>query len=295
MTMKNIMLILCIALSVNQLSGGTGTGDYPLKPGTVLFKITNPNIPYVSYIFGTHHAFGGSFFDSLQNATPALISSEILIKENLNIPGQLAEDLINERASTTKWKKYLSQDDYAFVKNIFSSSKLDFDKMTPTELHAFLSRYYKQRVCLTKGPSDDYFSLDDYIGSVAKEHSLKLAGLETTEEQIELINKDVQGMPKKVHKKRLARMIARIKSKTKDNCSEIDWYRKMEFDYGLDQPCRNALILTDRNSKWMVQLKNYLENNNCFIAVGLSHLMFECGLINQLEDLGYTVTPVRIK
>jgi uncharacterized protein YbaP (TraB family) len=42
-------------------------------------------------------------------------------------------------------------------------------------------------------------------------------------------------------------------------------------------------------------INNFLENRNCFIAVGLSHLMYKCGLINQLKELGYTITPIEIK
>ncbi|MEZ4953111.1 MAG: TraB/GumN family protein [Saprospiraceae bacterium] len=293
--MNNFQLIFCLLFFAQQLNGKTETNPDPLKPETVLFQITKSNSQFTSYLFGTHHAFGNSFFDSLKNAMPALISSEVLIKENLDIPGHLAEDIINRRSSKTKWAKYLNKEDLVFTENLFASSKLDFNKMTPTELHVFLSRYYKERVCHAKNSTDEYYSLDDYIGSVAQKNNLKLIGLETTEEQIYLINKDVRGMPKKVHKKRIARLIARIQSQSMDNCSEIDWYRKMEFDYNLEKPCQNKLMLTDRNNKWMLQLKNHLASNNCFIAVGLSHLMFECGLINQLKDLGYSITPIKIK
>jgi uncharacterized protein YbaP (TraB family) len=69
----------------------------------------------------------------------------------------------------------------------------------------------------------------------------------------------------------------------------------MDFDFQLDQPCRNALVLTDRNEKWMMELQDHFKTKNCFVAVGLSHLMFECGLTNQLRKLGYTIIPVEVK
>ena len=292
---RNIITFWGLILLTNIAFGKKAVASDTLTTNTILFKVTHPSTNKISFLFGTHHAFGKSFFDSLQNATEALKSSDLLIKENLNVPGHLAEDIINERRAITKWSKFLSKEDFEFVNNIFATSKLDFNKMTPTELHTFLSRYYKERVCLSKYSSDTYLSVDDYIGSVAEEHQLDLIGLETTEEQIELINKDVEGMPRKVHKKRLSRMIARIKSNRNDNCSEIDWYRNMDFDYQFNQPCQNTLMFTDRNSKWMSQIKEYLKSNNCFIVVGLSHLMFECGLINQLNKLGYTITPIGVQ
>lgn len=292
---RHIKSLLWLILITNITFIEKAVATDTLTAETVLFKVTHPNSDKTSYLFGTHHAFGKSFFDSLQNATEALKTSDFLIKENLNIPGHLAEDIINRRSSTTKWTKYLIKDDFEFVKNIFATSEVNINKMTPTELFAFLSRYYKQRVCLSKNASDNFLSLDDYIGSVAEKYQLELVGLETTEEQIDLINKDVQGMPRKVHKKRLSNMISRIKANRSDNCAEIDWYKNMDFDYRLESSCQNTLVLTDRNNRWMNQLEGYLKSNNCFIAVGLSHLMFKCGLINQLNNLGYTITPVAVK
>lgn len=290
-----LFMVLWLVLQAGVLFARPADPLDSLSTNTVLYEVTHPGTQKVSYLFGTHHAFGSSFFNGLQNATDALLASDILIKENLNIPGHLAEDIINGRTKITKWSKYLSREDLAFVQDIFSSSAVNIGKMTPTELYAFLTRYYKKSICLGEDPSDGYFSLDDYIGSVAETHQLQLVGLETTEAQIELINKDVQGMPRKVHKKRLAGLMKRIRSGRNDHCAEIDWYRNMDFDFKFGQACQNTLLLTDRNNAWMDQLEGHLQQNDCFIAVGLSHLMFECGLIRQLSRLGYTIVPVALK
>jgi uncharacterized protein YbaP (TraB family) len=266
-----------------------------LETKTILYKVTHPDHAYVSYLFGTHHAFGKPFFDSLQAATDALLSSQVLIKENLNIPGHLAEDLINQRTTNTKWKKYLDKDGQSYVRGLFSAGTLDFDKMSPAELYAFLSRHYKEQICIEKEANADYFSLDDYIGNVAEENQIPLIGLETTEEQIRLINEDLKGMPAKIHKRRLASMIHRLRTESRDLCAEIEWYRKMDFDFKLNQPCQNALILEDRNENWMVQIRGLFASKNCFVAVGLSHLMFECGLINKLREQGYQIVPVPVR
>ena len=211
-----------------------------------------------------------------------------------DIPGHLAEDIINKRSSTTKWKKYLDKKDEQYIRELFASSDLEFNKMTPAELFAFLGRRYNENICIGKDPAASYFSLDDYIGSIAEQNQITVKGLETSEEQVRLINEDIRGMPAKVHKKRLSRMIARIQSGSRDNCAETEWYSDMQFDFKMDQPCTNTLMLTDRNNKWMIQIKENLKTNNCFIVVGLSHLMFNCGLLNQLRDLGYTIEPVYV-
>lgn len=262
---------------------------------TILFKVTSTNHKNVSYLFGTHHAFGKTFFDSLTKANQALKSCDVLIKENLNIPGKMAEDIINKRTTEVKWNKFLDKENLAYVEDLFANSPTDYKKMTPTEMYTFLNRYFKQQICLNKNANDTSLSLDDYISSKATEQDIALYGLETTEEQIELINKDVEGMPRRSHKRRLANIINKIRTENSNSCEEIDWYSQMQIDYKLDTTCTNTLILTDRNNKWMTSISNMLKQKNCFIAVGLSHLMFDCGLISQLKKLGYTITPIEVK
>lgn len=262
---------------------------------TVLFKVTSSNNNHVSYLFGTHHAFGKVFFDSLTIANKALASSDIVIKENLNIPGETAEDIINRRTEITQWKKYLSKENLRYIDSLFAKSPTDYNKMTPTEMYVFLNRHFKQYGCLNRSDDDTSLSLDDYIATKAIGQNKELYGLETTEDQISLINKDVEGMPRKSHKRRLSNIIEKTKTNNVKNCEEINWYSKMELDYQLNVPCRNILILKDRNDKWMKEITNLLEKKNCFIVVGLSHLMYKCGLISQLKELGYTITPIEVK
>ena len=105
----------------------------------------------------------------------------------------------------------------------------------------------------------------------------------------------VSDFSRKVHRRRIAGMIERIHQGTRDHCDEIEWYRNMHLDYKLDQPCQNALLLEDRNRKWLVRIKEHFSREACFVAVGMSHLMFDCGLIKQLEEAGYMISPVHVK
>ncbi|MBR9845377.1 MAG: TraB/GumN family protein [Algicola sp.] len=290
----NRLFFICICLPLSANSQVEHSKEHDIF-NTLLFKVTSNQNSKVSYLFGTHHAFGQSFFDSLTKVNQALKSSDLLIKENLNIPGEMAEDIINRRSNVTKWHKYLNKVDVSFLETLFAKSPTDYNKMTPTEMYSFLNRQYKQQICLNKDKDDISLSLDDYIGFKAQELHLELVGLETTKEQIHLINNDVKGLPRRSHKRRLTNIINKIRSKNVKDCEETNWYTQMQMDYHLNIPCRNALVLTDRNAKWMQTLSQLIATENCFIAVGLSHLMYNCGLINQLNKLGYTVTPIEIK
>ena len=283
--------LLTLQFGVAQTKGQTASDSF----NTVLFKVTSSDNNHVSYLFGTHHAFGKDFFDSLTEANQALASCDLVIKENLTIPGEEAEDIINQRTRVTQWNKYVSKDDLSYIRNLFANSPTDYNKMTPTEMYVFLNRHFKQQVCLNKNATDTSLSLDEYIASRAIQQNIELYGLETTKEQIDLINKDVEGMPRKTHKRRLANIIEKIRTKYVNDCQEIDWYAQMEMNYQLNTPCRNTLLLTDRNDRWIRKMSGLLEKKNCFVAVGLSHFMYECGLINQLKELGYTITPIEVK
>lgn len=290
----HLVFIICVfsfQLVVAQIDSKKNTESF----NTILFSITSAEGDKVSYLFGTHHAFGKSFFDSLQKANQALASCDLLIKENLNISGETAEDIINNRRTFTKWEKYLNKEDLTFINKLFGKSPTDHNKMTPTEMYVFLNRYFKQQTCLKKHASDTSLSLDDYIGHKATEQEMELYGLETTAEQIDLINKDVEGMPRRNHQRRLANIIDKIRTENAADCGETDWYSAMKMDYQLNESCRNLLMLTERNDKWIKKISDLLVKRNCFVAVGLSHLMYECGLINQLRELGYTITPIEVK
>ena len=262
--------------------------------GTILFKITHPESSHTSYLFGTHHAFGKAFFDSLANATEALQSCDLVLKENLNITGETADDIILVRSEETNWKSFLQKNDLLYLQELFANNST-FPKMSPAELHAFLIRRYNQTVCLQRDEEDNSTSLDDYIGRLAESLDTPLLGLETTADQFRYINEDIAGMPAKVHKKRLHTIISLLQAQDNSSCSSTDWYSAMNFDYQLQVPCTNTLMLTNRNNRWMKTLETKLQTNNCFIAVGLSHLMYKCGLINQIKELGYEVSAMAVR
>lgn len=290
---KTHLFFAIVGLLLSLQSGAAQIQSDTIK--TVFFKITSKGNGHVSYLFGTHHAFGKAFFDSLTQVNIALKACDILVKENLNTPGETAMDIINQRSQVTPWKKYLNKEDLKFIDNLFAASPTDYHKMSPAEMYAFLNRHHKQQFCLNKSADDTSLSLDDYIAELASKDTLGLYGLETVEEQINLINKDIEGMPRKTHQRRLSNIIAKIKTGNNRDCEETNWYSQMAIDYHLGVPCSNALILTDRNETWLSMIKELLPLKNCFIAVGLSHLQYECGLINQLAALGYELTPLEVK
>ena len=84
-------------------------------------------------------------------------------------------------------------------------------------------------------------------------------------------------------------------------CSFANKYALFTIDYKFEETCNflkgsnlNDALVKKRNDDWIQRLPKLLENNNCFIAVGLGHLYNKCGLIERLKGLGYIVEPVKM-
>lgn len=292
---RGSIFILCglFQFVFGRLNGQSADSLAIASPGTILFEIRMDANSPVSYLFGTHHAFGKSFFDSFPKAKEKLLSSTLLITE-MKKSDTTAVSIINARKEITPWRDYLKKENLAYMQNLLEPSELDFGKVYPAELFALTNRYHTEKTCKTKSEEDPKGSLDDYIYSLAKENKLKTMGLETPAEQLKLINEDIAGMPRRIHRRRLNNLMDQLKSGNTTSCSEARKYAGMGFGLELDKPCTNSLMLTDRNNAWMTILEDKLKSESCFIAVGLSHLMYECGLVSQLQGKGFSVSSVPV-
>ena len=60
-------------------------------------------------------------------------------------------------------------------------------------------------------------------------------------------------------------------------------------------PKEAAVMLDNRNKKWMQQLPGIFKQQSTFVAVGALHLAGENGLVMLLRNAGYTVKPLPTK
>ncbi|MCB0793451.1 MAG: TraB/GumN family protein [Flavobacteriales bacterium] len=278
---RTVLLACCIQFLVPGIRAQEG-------PGTVLYRVTNPDGAHTSHLFGTHHAFGSTFFDTLTIARDRLLAAQVLVLENLDG----STELINGRSEMTDWSRYLDREDLEYVQALFDNDPIQLEHLRPAELHAALHRHYAMYTCAARVVGDTSYTLDAAIGALARQHGLQLIGLESSAEQVELISRDVEGMPRKVHKRRLKAVLDLIRSENRSGCEEVERYARMGFDLKLEEPCTNTLMLTDRNARWMERIVPLLQEQDCFIAVGLSHLMYSCGLVASLREQGCSVEAV---
>jgi uncharacterized protein YbaP (TraB family) len=284
----SILLLILIVLSFS----------FKKKPKqNLLWEISSPLTKEKSYLFGTIHLIEKEFFhfpdflkEKINKSTNIIfeipypnstnIRSLLLIPNNENIFSYLNE---NEKNKILKWSsENLKMDENEFLEN-YGNFKPFVLYQTITQL-PFL---------------DNSVSYEQEIYKIVKNSSKKIEGLETVEEQIELLDK----IPLEIQKKQL---FFAIDSTTKNqmilremqlaykqqDLQKIEQWIKIESKtshFSVDD------FIFKRNKKWITKIVSNINTNSTFIAVGAGHLSGEEGLINLLKKEGFKLKSIYIK
>jgi len=70
------------------------------------------------------------------------------------------------------------------------------------------------------------------------------------------------------------------------------------FEYSLHPTENNPIFIeefyTKRNLEWLPKIEKMVKSKPSFVAVGVSHLEGEKGLLNLLKQKGFSVTPIKV-
>jgi hypothetical protein len=263
----------------------------------LLWEISSPLTNEKSYLFGTIHLIEKEFFqfpdflkEKINQSTNIIfetpypnstnIRSLMLIPNNENIFSYLNE---NEKNKILIWSaENLKMDENEFLEN-YGNFKPFVLFQTITQL-PFL---------------DKSVSYEQEIYKIVKNSSKKIEGLETIEEQIELLDK----IPLEIQKKQLffaidstilSQKILRemqLAYKQQDLQKIEHWIdiESKRSDFSIDD------FIFKRNKKWLTKIVSKINTNSTFIAVGAGHLSGEDGLINLLKKEGFKLKSIYIK
>lgn len=294
---KTILIILCF------FSYGVYAQN---NPKTLLWKVTQKGNSHVSYLFGTFHQVNPDFFDSLSNANDCLKKSKILFVESY-IPKKKSDTVKTLAAidsvkfevwNKKRWKSNLTSKQFDTFEKFAKSDWVDETvyEVDPVELMFVLMDMYDQGVCDTLNRTS-YEKMDIRITNIGLANKLKVVGLD--ENQVQDI-KASSGKDKALSTKNTVKVdatyIKYILEKNTDNpiAKFLFDYRNKNLDYSLNKKMKLLNhLLNDRNNKWMKTLLDQFDTNSCFVAVGIRHLFYKDGLIQQLRKQGYTVEPIK--
>ena len=268
----------------------------------LLWKVSGNGLKHPSYLFGTHHLIPIQFLDSVPGLYKAFNECDVVVGEiALNsIDATSRLQLAASMPHHTKMTDLLKGDQYEQVnkelKSVLKLGLKDLSMMNPTLI---LSLYEIELYKKATGLTDDTQS-DSYFQLVAAEKDKKVVGLETIEQQIEVLygNGTLERQAEilaetTLHKENLLKNMLHL-DKLYKRGKLIELIELSKGTGRATDPTEEeyAKLVDNRNAAWMKKLPKFIKDEPCFVAVSALHLGGKNGLIKQLEKEGYRVKAV---
>lgn len=276
--------------------------------GSVLWEVSGNGLDKSSYILGSFHVETEEALQDIQGLNPAFEASTQVVGE-IDMASYMQNIAALQEAMMMpdgiSYKELLSEEDYAFLDNKLKTSVgagLDqFGAFNPAALYNIYSLTLVNKI-MGKNILNPSEGMDTYFQTKGREKGKSIIGLETAEHQIDVL------FNSRTTEEQLADLLCAMKN---DESTEADILKLIKsYKEGnllamnemikddANNPCptnknfENAL-LHDRNNNWMKIIPELMQSQSNFIVVGALHLVGDTGLLKQLVDKGYTVTPVK--
>jgi uncharacterized protein YbaP (TraB family) len=269
-----------------------------LAQNSVIWEVTGNNLTSASYLMGTLKFIGEKEYYLPANVPGLLRECSVFAIEDrvdhhaqhelnkaLHFPkGQSLETLSPEVYAKTQ--TFFSTE-FGIEKSVFNAK---YSRLKPLAISMTMIR-------LSLGEKVRFYDIE--LLKLAKKNKLKTYSLETIEREAQALNAyPIQDQ-----------LIALTHSL--DNFAALkEEFRKLMADYpkgALEEIFQYTLhpieqnpqfieeFYTKRNQEWLIKIKKMMASNPSFIAVGVSHLEGEKGLLELLKKEGYTLTPLPVE
>lgn len=282
------------------------TGASNEKGNSLLWKISGNGLQKSSYLFGTHHLAPISFLDSIPGIDTAFEETEQTVGElDMSNMAEMQMKIMGEGIMPPEitYETLLSPEDAMLLDSMLHAVVgigLDqFGQLKPAMLSNLISisLYQQYYPSVASGKN-----LDQYFQEEALKRSRPVKGLETAEDQIDVLL-NLQSLERQAemlicmvkHPELLKEQMDELQ--VAYHAQDIQALRKLYEEETPDDPCPSTeeeknVLNGDRNRKWLDKLPSIMEERSSFIAVGCLHLPGDDGLIEGLRKLGYRVEAV---
>lgn len=270
----------------------------------LLWKVSGNGSKGDSYIFGTHHVAPVTMLDSITGTLPALQSVETMMGEVDMISDPEAMQQITMQyvmaPSDSTLSKVMNPEEITKLNAVlakYSGGQLTAAALEPLK-PAMVSTQLAMLQTMVAFPGyNPAEQLDQTIQQSAVSAGKKIEGLESIESQFKIL----MGNPIRDQVKDLVDAL----DKDEESVAKAQELAGAYFAQDLDkieelilkssdmEPEDIQRLLTNRNDAWVKILKEKLPQETVFVAVGVGHLVGDNGLLNQLKQSGYTITPVK--
>jgi uncharacterized protein YbaP (TraB family) len=265
------------------------------------YTITGNGLKDTSWLFGTYHLVKSSYLDEVPSVIQAfnkakavvvelvIDSSKMVAASSMGLlTGKTLSDLLDK-----PFKDSLDKE----LRTTLGVGIEQVNQLKPVNVALALSMVYL--VTDTKSPLQKYSGamLDGFFAEKGKLAGKTITEFETIEEQMDILFNSATN-EEQVNQLKL---FLRNKSDMINQGNELieNWFKHdLEKVYSVSEKGlavfgNETEFLNNRNEKWMKTLPGLLKTASQFIAVGALHLAGPSGLVKRLQDLGYTLTPIK--
>ena len=279
---REFIILLCLVVSANLYL-------LEVHGQSLLWKISGGDLDATSYLYGTIHikdkrVYG--FSDSVLTAFEKCDAFAMEVDLNPENLAQLSQKMILPDDQTLQ--DLFTKEEYQLIKtvveDIIGMDILLFNELKPIAILSLVMNY--------QFANDVDVSVDEYFYSEAIAQDKNIIGIETIEEQLEILEK--------IPNDYIVDYFKNIDQAKEDIEIIIKLYRSAELEDLLEMMLKDKsmvmiqqTLLTDRNIKMSERIQKLIKEQSVFIAVGAGHLPGQEGIINMLTRAGYNVEPVR--
>jgi uncharacterized protein len=260
------------------------------KNQTLLWQLNTEGSHLSHYLIGTMHSKDNRVFKHIEENYEAIRKCNIFATEfplddadNFNIQEFMM--LPNEGTLSSILTPKLYEKTTTLFKKKLKLDLAQFERFSPFFLTNILSENALN--------SDNFLSLDESMWQFAKNEGKILRGIETFEEQLEILMK----MSMSDHIKGLKDIVSKHDKFRKKLQKMVKLFEKQDISalYQLAKKTSQAnrkLMLFDRNELMTKRIIELCKDNTLCVAVGAGHLSGKKGILNLLKKQGFLVKPM---
>ena len=258
---------------------------------SLLWEIKHNDLPYSSYVFGTMHIRDSRAFQLVD-----------LLKTKIDNCDLFATEInLSEAASFQLDSDYLFLPEDITIKSLLGPKKFEklntiFQKAYQVDLvdnNRFKPILITQKIAESIFNAESEFSLDGYLSQYANTQGKNMKGLETLEEQRDIL----ANIPLEYQIKMLKEIGRNVKSFRKKTLKLMELYeegaiQKLYLSSKRSLGKLKKMMLFDRNQLMVERMNPILKEGSFFCAIGAAHLSGKSGVLKGLKDLGYKLKPI---
>jgi uncharacterized protein YbaP (TraB family) len=259
---------------------------------SLLWEISGNGLTQPSYLFGTFHIVCKKDFTITSQLQEKLLSTRQLYGElDMDAPGQEMQLALKMVMKDSSLPQLVSDTDYRKMSDSFQK----ITGMPLTMFNNFLPFVPMSLAVINMVPCSDKVQPETEFMKIAKEHNMEVLGLETIQEQVDVIN----SQPRDSMVSQFRSMLLNYDSSRQSMQHLVDVYNQRNIDSiyaymkseDMSQDFETELLVK-RNRKWVPLIVQAMQQKPSFFAVGAGHLGGPEGVVSLLRKQHYLLRPV---